>query len=202
MFYRVRHALASAREVVWLMLVNSGPYVLTLLGIGALAWFIWGRQDTVNPDEIAAQTVGSEGNAYAEAMAWVEAGAPAKARAGMQALAPIGGGDVRAHWWMAQDLLQQVGETEARGVAKVLMDQAQAHLREVVARDEENLEALPLLARAYVWMAKSSGLSPWSMPMPLDCRRSISSLPIWRVAWGTCEGARGTPLRRRPTLRG
>lgn len=150
MLYRLRHSLASVREVVWPAIVNSGPYVLTLLGVGALAWFIWGRQDTVDPEAIAARTVASQVEPFEGAQTLADSGDLDAARTHMLALAPIGGGDVRAHWWMARDLLTQVGETEEKEVAKVLMDQAQAHLREVVARDKENLEALPLLAQAYV----------------------------------------------------
>ncbi len=156
MFHRFRHSFNSAREVVWPALVGAGPYVLACLAIGVIAWFVWqgGASLGENPSGEPSEKNLAARDLYVAAEALANEEDMEGARKAMEELAPLeSGGDVRAHWWLAKDLLTRGKDADgektkaSKGAA---LSGATSHLEEVVERDEANTEAIALLAQAYV----------------------------------------------------
>lgn len=175
---RFRHSLNSIREVVLPALLNSGPYMLALAAVGGIAWFVWFGKETDVPD--ADGIVGEAGvDRFIEAEALVANGEVDQARALMRELAPYGategerGGDPRAHWWLAKDLLSGGGrgepekpapaedeenlgleEADAPKRPQEILEEVIGRLEEVVSRDTSNEEAVIVLTKTYVLAQK------------------------------------------------
>ncbi len=154
--HRFRHSLTSVREVVWPVALGAAPYLLTFLAIGGIAWYVWfgGSSErfaggSTGPEEIPVDR-------FVEAEALVEAGDLEAARSLMRELAPLDdfGGDARAHWWLAQDLLNpgrgEDGSEADAATKREALAKATEHLEHVVDRDEVRGKALTVLVQAYV----------------------------------------------------
>lgn len=158
MFKPIRHALASAREVIRPMLIGAVPYLLASLAIGGIGWFVWTQDSSKNPDRTAVADLGYrlEDDAFQRALAL---GDDTEAvRKEMRVLAPLEGAvpaDVRAHWWLGQDALARAGnpETDAETARKFLTE-AGSRIGKVVNRDLQNTEAPGLLAQVQLRLGK------------------------------------------------
>lgn len=130
---RFQHSLGSVREVVKPLLTGSLPYVLALGAVGGLGWFIWKSVGPASPEPRLVAGEESMTGGWERALALAESGDLEKAREAMRALAPLSedGGDLRAHWWLAEDLLkhEEVGEW----TGKARLERARGHLQRVHA---------------------------------------------------------------------